>query len=287
VPAYPRVVEGRLGREVERVIVVGRPTLSRPVLNLATTDEAELIIVHSGAGPWFDPAGRARLVASELTPAGAASAAERTWWEAWQAAGWAAWSAEAGEPGQGPVTGLEAAWLVASSCTELGCALVVGASNAVRYLDSTPPPPEPLRVFASRGAAGIDGTVSTAGGIAGGLGAPVRVLLGDLAFLHDAGALAFGECETPPDLDVIVLNDHGGGIFRRLDHAHAAAPAVFARYFVTPQHADLGRLASAYAARYVCAKTPAQLRRTLADRPAGVRVVEVPLGSQPDPADQV
>jgi 2-succinyl-5-enolpyruvyl-6-hydroxy-3-cyclohexene-1-carboxylate synthase len=170
---------------------------------------------------------------------------------------------------------VEVAAEVASSCADLGIALVVAASNAVRCLDLTPP--APVAVFASRGAAGIDGTVSTAGGIALGLGKPVRALVGDLAMAHDAGGLGRGEWELPPDLDVVVCQDHGGGVFRELEHARAAAPEVFARYFLAPQAVDLGNLARAHGARHTRADSVADLRAALAQPPRGVRVIEAPI----------
>jgi 2-succinyl-5-enolpyruvyl-6-hydroxy-3-cyclohexene-1-carboxylate synthase len=153
----------------------------------------------------------------------------------------------------------------------------VAASNAIRYLDLVPAPRRAVRVFASRGAAGIDGTLSTASGIAYALGEPVRVLLGDLALFHDAGGLAVGEHELAPDLDAIVLNDRGGGIFRTLEHAEAVGEAAFGRYFLAPQRVDLRSLARAYAARYVLADSVSRLQAILAEAPVGVRIVEVPL----------
>ncbi|MCQ7044133.1 hypothetical protein MRO49_25555, partial [Escherichia coli] len=75
-----------------------------------------------------------------------------------------------------------------------------------------------VRVHANRGLAGIDGTIATGLGIAlasqaDGAEGVTRVLLGDLAFLHDVGALLLPEGETPPRIQVIVGNDGGGTIF--------------------------------------------------------------------------
>ena len=75
-------------------------------------------------------------------------------------------------------------------------ALVLAASNPVRDVDLAGRPwswaPGRGLVHANRGVSGIDGTVSTATGMALGSGRPTRVLVGDVAFLHDLGALVLG-----------------------------------------------------------------------------------------------
>src|SRR5699024_398186 len=88
-------------------------------------------------------------------------------------------------------------------------ALVLGSSNPIRDADlaASPLDGDGPPVLANRGLAGIDGTVATATGIAHGLRLPVRALLGDLTFLHDAGSLARGAHEPDVDLQVVVLDD--------------------------------------------------------------------------------
>ncbi|MDR1152646.1 MAG: 2-succinyl-5-enolpyruvyl-6-hydroxy-3-cyclohexene-1-carboxylic-acid synthase [Bifidobacteriaceae bacterium] len=273
VPAYREVLAGHLGEAIQRVVVWGRPTLSRGITRLVAEPDVEVIVVHPRGGPWFDPARRARRIASRLALDSGPSSAQREWAAAWRAAGAAAWRT-AWEAGGGPA----AAHVVASSCVQRGAVLHVAASGAIRYLDLGPAPDAAPRVFASRGAAGIDGTLSTAAGIARRSEGPVRVLIGDLAFLHDAAGLAAGEGEREPSMEVVVLNDHGGGIFKDLEHAQAAPPEVFSRYFLTPQRTHVAALARAYGAHHEIAKTTAHLRRLL-DRPTGrgTRVIEVPL----------
>jgi len=110
-------------------------------------------------------------------------------------------------------------------------ALVTGNSMPVRDVNrhaATDGPPVPA--FANRGASGIDGTVATAAGIARGRGAPVTLLLGDLALWHDLNSLALLR-EQP--VVVVVVNNDGGGIFHFLPIREHES--VFEPYFTTPQ----------------------------------------------------
>ncbi len=86
-----------------------------------------------------------------------------------------------------------------------------------------------VRVAANRGASGIDGTVASAVGLSRGLGAPVTLLIGDLALLHDLNALALLR-DVPVTL--VVINNDGGGIFSFLPIA--AHEDMFEPYFATP-----------------------------------------------------
>lgn len=258
-----------LGADIERVVVYGHPTLSRPVTALLARPGVEIVVVAPD-GPWTDVAGRARRVerAVQLPPSAAA------WLAAWQVAGARAQAVlPVADDGLTPWSACLAVWQAHQAGQE---ALVVGASNAIRHLDLCAPPGAGGPVVANRGLAGIDGTLATAWGLALGTGQPVRALVGDLTFLHDAGSLLRGQREADVDLDVIVLNDTGGAIFSSLEARQHASGADFERVYATPQAADLAALAAAYGAAYHRAETLADLRACLR-RPRGRRVVEVPL----------
>ena len=126
--------------------------------------------------------------------------------------------------------------------------------------------------------AGIDGTIGTGVGIALALeGSGItRVLLGDLAALHDAGSLLFGAGEPRPRLQVIVGNDVGGTLFDSLEVAATASPDAFERVLLTPQQVDLEQLAAAYGWTYRKVTNRGELDEALT--PAeGTTLIEVPL----------
>ena len=98
-------------------------------------------------------------------------------------------------------------------------------------------------VFCNRGANGIDGTLSTALGVAH-RGPPAVLLTGDLAFLHDSNGL-LAASQLKGGLTIVVVNNHGGGIFEHLPVARMDPP--FETYFATPQAVDLAKLCQAHA----------------------------------------
>lgn len=73
----------------------------------------------------------------------------------------------------------------------------------------------PLRVFANRGASGIDGLIATAFGLSCTRSEPTTIVLGDTSALHDLNSLALLKQATPP-LVVVILNNDGGSIFHML-----------------------------------------------------------------------
>jgi 2-succinyl-5-enolpyruvyl-6-hydroxy-3-cyclohexene-1-carboxylate synthase len=207
-----------------------------------------------------DPVGT--LSALTAAVAAAAPAIDHAWLGAWRAACAAATESLAAHLAA-PAAG-DSVWVPATILDALpdGGLLVAANSMAVRDVESfTPVTARPLRVLANRGAAGIDGTLSTAAGAAFGGRQPTVLLTGDLAFCHDLAGLE-GLRALPAPLAVVVLNDAGGGIFQYLPYAGLAA---FDRLFRTPTGLDLAAAAAAFGLDHRRAETPAALRLALSD----------------------
>nr|WP_076693439.1 thiamine pyrophosphate-binding protein [Tersicoccus sp. Bi-70] len=257
VAAY-RLLLPHLLERVERAVLFGRPTLSRPVAALLGREEIETALYAPVPVAWFDTGRRRERVVTDRDELAAfAGTGPDGWADEWQdrgthLAGRLVELAEddARESGvNGPLLA-ERLWPATDGI------LLAGSSNPIRDLDLMAPVagPGPTRVIANRGVAGIDGTISTATGVALGTRRPVRVLLGDVTYLHDATGWYLGAGEPEPDLQAVVLNDAGGAIFGLLEHGKVARRAGWTsaveRLFGTPQHVDLGSLAAAYGVRH-------------------------------------
>ncbi len=262
IATYRLLLESSLAADIERVIVFGRPTLSRPVQSLLGS-APELIMV-STSPRWIDPGWNADRVlwgVSEIAAGG-------EWLGQWQQADLVV-GARVAEIA-GPWGGLTIARTVMAA--GLG-PVVLGSSNPIRDCDLAPIGTR-RAIFANRGLAGIDGSISTARGVALATAEPTHALLGDLTFLHDLTGLLTTRGERPPDLRIVVANDSGGSIFAGLEQGAAAFSADFERVFATPQQADLRHLAEGVGASYRAVRDTAELGAALADPPGGIEVVD-------------
>ena len=260
----------------ERVLVVGRITLSRAVAALLRT-EGVRVEVCTAASDWSDPGHVAAAVhpitvftdTNEWEP-------DVEWLEGWHGSGAAVAQAIRAQPSEWG-TGLAVGALIGEVLPD-GAQLFVGSSNPVRDLDlGLAPRGAPLTVVANRGLAGIDGCVSTAIGLALTTDSPSYAWVGDLTFLHDSNALAIGPDEPRPDLTILVTNDGGGGIFRTLEHGAPERSNDFDRIFGTPTGTDFEALCRAHGIRHVLAQTREVAAEALSTTPDGVTVVEVPI----------
>jgi len=135
------------------------------------------------------------------------------------------------------------------SCLPSGAGLVVASSMPIRDVEWYAPARPGLHVMANRGANGIDGTVSTIlGAAAASSGRPTVGLVGDLAFLHDAGALV-GAAGRGLDAVIVVVDNKGGGIFSFLPQATSVAFPLAERLFGTPHDVNLVALAGVHRLR--------------------------------------
>ena len=294
-PYEQAVVSSPLAGEVDAVVVTGRPTLSRPIHALLARPDVRVVVVDAHA-PWVDISGNASVVipalAAPLRPTCGAEWAARV-------------RAAADEAG----LRIDALLAAGSGRTMLSLAravasatrgpLVLGASNPVRAFDLAVESLAGRPVFSNRGQAGIDGTIATAVGIAAGLGSAriatpdqageprddargraqasrVTAVMGDLTLCHDASSLALAAA-TGAELDIIVADDEGGGIFATLEHGNAATPEAYDRWFGVAQHVNYEALAAAYGVGFARAATPSELAAVLADPPAGPRLIHAPV----------
>lgn len=127
-------------------------------------------------------------------------------------------------------------------------------------------------VASNRGASGIDGTVASAVGFARGLGGPVTLLIGDLALLHDLNSLALAAASTHP-LKIVVVNNHGGGIFSFLPIARHTD--VFETYFGTPHRYSFEHAAAMFSIPYEAPTNLPHLRGALEMSTAQTKLIEV------------
>ena len=265
---------------VERVVVFGRPTLSRPVAALLDRSDLPRALYLPRPVAWFEPGRRSERIIDGWNELGEfAGAGPQGWLEAWLAAGIQAESAldeVLGEAMGEQPSGL----LLAREIWKRPEHLVIGSSNPIRDADlAARPRSESPRVHANRGLAGIDGTISTASGLALGSGKPSRLLLGDLTFLHDAGGLLLPRGERVPDLQIVLLNDSGGGIFSLSEHGSLGIQEGYRtaveRFFGTPHDARMSALAEAYGVDYRLIGTVAELVEMLQAPVRGRSVVEI------------
>ena len=294
-PYEQAIVSSPLAGEVDTVVVTGRPTLSRPIHALLARPDVRVVVVDAHA-PWVDIAGNASVVVPAL-----AAPLRPTCGGEWAARVRAA----ADEVG----LRIDALLAAGSGRTMLSLAravasvtrgpLVLGASNPVRAFDLAVESLAGRPVFSNRGQAGIDGTIATAVGIAAGLGSAriatpdrageprddargraqasrVTAVMGDLTLCHDASSLALAAA-TGAELDIIVADDEGGGIFATLEHGNAATPEAYDRWFGVAQHVNYEALAAAYGVGFARAATPSELASVLADPPAGPRLIHAPV----------
>jgi 2-succinyl-5-enolpyruvyl-6-hydroxy-3-cyclohexene-1-carboxylate synthase len=256
----------------QQVIMVGRPTLHRPVSALLADPTIPVYALTTGPR-WPDVSGNSMATGTRAQTTGTP---DPEWLRRCAEANTRANAVVREQLAAHPLaTGLHVAAAITDALRP-GDQLVLGASNPVRDAALVGLHPHGVAVRSNRGVAGIDGTVSTAIGAALAHGAGRTIaLLGDLTFVHDASGLLIGPTEpVPANLTIVVSNDNGGGIFELLEQGDPRFSDVSSRVFGTPHDVDVGALCRAYHvdSRHIeVGDLPAAL-----DEPHdGIRVVEV------------
>lgn len=283
----------QLSQEIEQLLVVGHPTLTRPIGALLAREDIYQVVLTNRAR-WSDVSGQAAYVTtleqalSSLDSPGAGAGADADaggdasasaaagagtgvgknapsplWLQRWLQAGQQQLNATSvTKAAQMALTTWQAtsqyefhnqSTAIHSDGLENSVTLMAASSMTIRYLDAGLPAGKQLKkmpgpVVANRGLAGIDGTISTAVGLAWASGQPVRVIIGDLAAAHDLTGLVKAVTETEVDLQVIVLDDHGGKIFSSLEYGASELSNYFPRFFTTAQQVDFAQAAAAFGA---------------------------------------
>lgn len=297
----------QLSQEIEQLLVVGHPTLTRPISALLARADIYQVVLTNRAR-WSDVSGRAAYVTtleqalSRNTPdvsAGAGAGAgvgknapSPLWLQRWLQVGQqqlnatsvtkaarmalTTWQATSQYKTHSQSTAIH------SDSLENSVTLMAASSMTIRYLDAGLPAGKQLKkmpgpVVANRGLAGIDGTISTAVGLAWASGQPVRVIIGDLAAAHDLTGLVKAVTETEVDLQVIVLDDHGGKIFSGLEYGASELSNYFPRFFTTAQQVDFAQAAAAFGAHVSVIDDVDGLQSLLSKPIAGRSLVHVKL----------
>jgi 2-succinyl-5-enolpyruvyl-6-hydroxy-3-cyclohexene-1-carboxylate synthase len=166
----------------------------------------------------------------------------------------------------------KAAWLLASHLPAQA-SLSVASSMPVRDMEFVwPANNRGVRVFFNRGANGIDGTLSTALGVAHG-GSPSVLLTGDLALLHDSNGFLIAP-KFKGSLTIVLINNHGGGIFEHLPVAQFEP--IFEEFFATPQEVDFAKLCAAHRVEHTHVEDWSHFEKLVSTLPAhGIRVLEL------------
>ena len=154
-----------------------------------------------------------------------------------------------------------------------GSRLLAASGMPIRDLDTfVADLPPGTACLVNRGVNGIDGLIATAAGVAAeDPDRQTRLLLGDLAFLHDLGSLSLAV--ERPNLEIVVVNNSGGGIFEFLPISQSGD--IFEEFFLTPQGTDILAVARAFGLDAQRCTSPAQLEECLAAPISGPRVIEV------------
>ena len=273
-----------LAQQAEHLLVLGHPSLSRSITALLGREDLDITVLTECAR-WTDVSGRARRVvpmdgpdhqpddaalrSARLVASLGLESADAAWTDSWRRA-----VADLPEPDRSSSGDALARAVWEASQAPGAPTLLLGSSMTVRRLDRLAQPGAAApKAVANRGLAGIDGTIATGIGLWMASGEPVRAVMGDLAFLHDAMSLNRGVREEEADLQVIVVDDGGGAIFSHLEYARTTPAGRFERLFTAPQRADIAALAAALGARVHVPDDVEALRGLLAEPVDGVSVV--------------
>jgi 2-succinyl-5-enolpyruvyl-6-hydroxy-3-cyclohexene-1-carboxylate synthase len=234
-----RVPEFAERERAEVVVRVGDMPTSKPLRAWVAGTHQVVIDPH---GVWNEPTRQAQLLLRAPVTAALdalkGELASPEWVERWRAADAVVPEALAASPA------LFEARVLAELEPELpdGAVVWVSSSMPIRDVEALfPQSGKGLRFLANRGANGIDGVISSALGAALATGRPTWLLTGELALLHDIGGL-MAMRRAGVELNILCLDNGGGGIFDFLPLAAHADPALYEEHIATPAGMDFSAL---------------------------------------------
>ena len=264
----------------EVVVRVGAPPTCKPLRLWLERHKAPLVMFDPSSS-WAEPsftvsnvvaAGHEGLlgIAESIT----SPTPERDWAQSWETADQQAATVINGVLDSEPL-------LQPAVARELGRQL---PSDHVLYLSNSMPVrdvdsflearSDSLWVMGNRGASGIDGVISSAAGAAAS-GHRTTLLIGDLAFQHDiSGLLAILNDQL--SLNIVVVDDQGGGIFSHLPISQSTHTDLFKEFFTTPQHLPIREITEALNIDYFEVTEATKLAELLRN-PQGLRVIRIPV----------
>lgn len=267
-----------------QVIVVGHPTLHRRVMGLITDPDIEVMVL-SRTEDFLSLRDGNEARGTRVKTTGEPT---REWLKVCEAASSLAVQAvrDVLDDDAHGFTGLHVAAAVTDTLA-VGDTVFVGPSNPIRDVALTGLPFDGVDTYSPRGAAGIDGNISQAIGVAVAaqslradeIRAPRTVaLLGDITFLHDVGGLLRGVDQPEPEnLTIVVSNDDGGGIFESLEVGQPGLRRDFEQAFGTPHRVDIAAICAGYGIAHQRVESPQELLEALtsqAESPEPVVVIE-------------
>jgi 2-succinyl-5-enolpyruvyl-6-hydroxy-3-cyclohexene-1-carboxylate synthase len=140
-------------------------------------------------------------------------------------------------------------------------------------------------VTAQRGVSGIDGTIAFARGIMKAYCASAKsneargiLFCGDVTFLYDLNSLVSLHGEKRENLDIVILNDHAGGIFTRVHPELKNASERLKEWMMTPHDVSFQDVAETFCIEHTVAHNADELTTLLdlssSQQPQGLRIIE-------------
>lgn len=160
--------------------------------------------------------------------------------------------------------------------------LFIGNSMPIRIFDQfSGKLKNPLNIYANRGASGIDGIISSALGMAYKSISKNYLIIGDVSFFHDTNGFHILNNESI-DLTVIIINNNGGQIFKRLPYAKKPI-SKFEQFWITPPKTKIKDLANLYKLDYSLL-TVDEYKHSIASisNLPGVKIIEIIVDSSAD-----